>query len=490
MGDSNVNCSKLTFKECELAILRMQVKSAQNKIAKRELSSEQFQKIIKITEDFIKNNDVICYGGTAINNILPKNAQFYDRTTDMADYDFFTTDGLKHATELANIFLKNGYMDIEAKSAQHKETYKVFVNFISVADISTIPKSIYDSLKKNAIVIDNVYYVPPNFLRMSIYVELSRPAGDTDRWEKLTNRLELLNKHFPIEAFNCKNNNSNSLGLNKIEKNDDITDIIRNTLIDQNVVFFGGFAISQYSKFMTKSQISENNINDFYVIARNPSSTANSILYSLKKHNITGEKIFQNAIGDIIPDHYIIKVKKKIFATIYKPIACHSYNSINIDGKKVFIATIETILSFYLAFLYINNPYEVSEKMLCMSKILLDLQDKHKLDQKGIFKRYTITCYGHQQSQREMREEKAKMYEMLKNKIGTLEYNKWFYNYKPNKQKQILNSKKHLNNQTKTVIKMDLIKEKVIKPKKTKSNRKKKNAFVNPYDTRKKRKFW
>jgi hypothetical protein len=125
-----------------------------------------------------------------------------------------------------------------------------------------------------------------------------------------------------------------------------------------------------------------------------------------------------------------------------------------------------------------------------MSKILLDLQDKHKLDQKGIFKRYTITCYGHQQSQREMREEKAKMYEMLKNKIGTLEYNKWFYNYKPNKQKQILNSKKHLNNQTKTVIKMDLIKEKVIKPKKTKSNRKKKNAFVNPYDTRKKRKFW
>jgi hypothetical protein len=473
------------------------------------LSSEQIQNIIQITEDFIKSNDVICYGGTAINNILPKNAQFYDRTTDMADYDFFTTDGLKHATELANIFFKNGYQDIEAKSAQHKETYKVFVNFIPVADISTIPKSIYDSLKKNAITIDNVYYVPPNFLRMSIYVELSRPAGDTDRWEKLTNRLELLNKHFPIEALNCKNKNihsSNSYFSQNTEKSNSVNDIIRNTLINQHVVFFGAIAISQYSNFMTKTQKSENNISDFYVLAHNPLSTANSVLDELKKNNFPAEKIYQNAIGDIIPEHYIIKVKKMLVASIYKPIACHSYNSINIDGKKVFIATIETMLSFYLAFLYINNPYEISEKMLCLSKTLLDLQEKHKLDQKGIFKRYTITCYGHQTSQREMREEKANMYEKLKNKIGTLEYNKWFYNYKPNKQNQILNSKKLLkpkynleNDENKPHVKNKLYDENephdekinpIQKPKKTKKTKKTKKKFVNPYDTRKKRKFW
>jgi hypothetical protein len=165
---------------------------------------------------------------------------------------------------------------------------------------------------------------------------------------------------------------------------------------------------------MTKTQKTENYISDFYVLAHNPLSTANSVLDALKQHNFPAEKIYQNAIGDIIPEHYIIKVKKMLVASIYKPIACHSYNSINIDGKKVFIATIETMLSFYLAFLYINNPYEISEKMLCLSKTLLDLQEKHKLDQKGIFKRYTITCYGHQTSQREMREEKANMYEKLK----------------------------------------------------------------------------
>jgi hypothetical protein len=307
--------------------------------------------------------------------------------------------------------------------------------------------------------------------------------------------LLILNKHFPIEALNCKNNSSNNSDFTQEkEKNNSITEIIRNTLIDQNVVFFGGLAISQYSKFMTKKQ-SENNINDFYVIARNPLSSADALLDALKKNNITSEKIYQNAIGDIIPEHYIIKVKKRLVASIYKPIACHSYNSININGKKVFIATIETMLSFYLAFLYINNPYEISEKMLCMSKMLLDLQEKHKLDQKGIFKRYTITCYGHQTSQREMREEKANMYEKLKNKIGTIEYNKWFYNYKPSKQNQLSNYKKtipnhsiHSNGPKKTVIKKELNKE--LNPKKTRKTRKKKNVFINPYDTRKKRKFW
>jgi hypothetical protein len=307
--------------------------------------------------------------------------------------------------------------------------------------------------------------------------------------------------------------------LNKLlNTNEDINDVIYNTLVDENVVFFGGVAISQYlsskkgnklnkedknldkkdknlnkgNKKLDKGNNYNANVTDVYVLARNPLKTANAVVTALKNININAEKIYQDAIGDIIPERYDIKIKKVVVASIYKPIACHSYNAINIDGKKVFIATIETMLSFYLAFLYINNPYEVSEKMLCMSKDLLELQEKHKLDQKGIFKRYTITCYGHQPSQQEMREEKAKMYEKLKNKIGTLEYNKWFYNYKPSK---VISNKQtdFKNNKDKVVQNNEKEDPSTKKPKKTrkaKRIRKKKHTFVNPYDTRKKRKFW
>ena len=37
------------------------------------------RKKINIVEDFLKRKRLICYGGTAINNILPKKDQFYKR---------------------------------------------------------------------------------------------------------------------------------------------------------------------------------------------------------------------------------------------------------------------------------------------------------------------------------------------------------------------------------------------------------------------------
>jgi hypothetical protein len=46
--------------------------------------------MIKIVEDFIIRKKLICYGGTAINNILPERDQFYNKEGD-PDYDFFSS---------------------------------------------------------------------------------------------------------------------------------------------------------------------------------------------------------------------------------------------------------------------------------------------------------------------------------------------------------------------------------------------------------------
>ncbi len=36
--------------------------------------------------------------------------------------------------------------------------------------------------------VNGIRYAPPNFLRMNMYLELSRPAGDVSRWEKVFKR--------------------------------------------------------------------------------------------------------------------------------------------------------------------------------------------------------------------------------------------------------------------------------------------------------------
>jgi len=277
-------------------------------------------------------------------------------------------------------------------------------------------------------------YTPPNYLRMSMYLELSRPVGDTSRWEKVLKRLSLLNKNYPITDLNCNDVDFQRDMENKKDE-DEIFDTVRNTLVNQGVVFFGGYAISLYSQYMPANLRKWlKNIADFDVLSNEPETTAEIVKERLKDIGINNVKIVKNPpIGEVVPESYEIKIGKDSIAFIYKPIACHSYNVLVIHKQKVKIATIDTMLSFYFAFLYANKDYynNYLDRILCMSKFLFDVQQKNRLQQKGLLKRFSITCYGHQESIEEMRAEKAKKYKELKAKGDKKEFEEWFLNYKP-----------------------------------------------------------
>jgi len=474
-------CKGLTFQDCELAILRMAVDNAEEKIGKRIVNSEEIKKMIGIVEDFIKVKNLICYGGTAINNILPLEDQFYDKDVEIPDYDFFTPDALSDAKELADLYYKNGYTDVEAKSGQHHGTYKVFVNFIPVADLTQLPKEIYASLKKESVRVSGILYAPPNFLRMSMYLELSRPAGDISRWEKVLKRLALLNKNYPLTSVDCNSMDFQREMEDKTNE-DEIYENVKNTLVNQGVVFFGGYAISLYSQYMPKPlQKKLEKIADFDVISHEPKTTAEIVVERLKDVGINKSKIiYHKPIGEIIPEHYEVRIENDTVAFIYKPIACHSYNILKIHGQKVKIATIDTMLSFYLSFLYTNREYynEFSERILCMSKFLFDVQQKNRLEQKGLLKRFSIICYGHQESVEEMRAEKAKKFKELQTKRGTRDYEEWFLNYKPEtvkrKAKEPVNNDENKENNT---VKSKTRKHQAKPKNKSKSKKSKKNKL-------------
>lgn len=429
-----LDCKGLTFADCELAILRMAVDKAEEKMGRRIVNSEDIKNIIKIVEDFLRRKNLICYGGTAINNILPSEDQFYNKEVEVPDYDFFSTNALEDSKELADFYYKQGFTDVEAKAGQHHGTYKVYVNYIPVADITFLHKEIYDSVKKDAIRVDGILYTPPNYLRMSMYLELSRPAGDISRWEKVMKRLSLLNKHYPITDVTCNTIEFQRDMDNKIDA-DRIYNNVRNTLVNQGVVFFGGYAISLYSQYMPKNLKHKfEKIADFDVLSNDPEATAEIVKERLKDIGVNKVKIIKRkAVGEIIPDHYEIKIGKDSIVFIYKPIACHSYNVLNIAKQKVRIATIDTMLSFYLAFLYTDRPYynDFLDRILCMAKFLFDVQQKNRLEQKGLLRRFSITCYGHQESVEEMRADKAKKYREIKNSGDKKELEEWFLNYKP-----------------------------------------------------------
>ena len=136
------------FQKKELKILRKAVDEAELEIHKKLLNSKIIKNIIAIVEKFIKEKKLICYGGTAINNILPKEDQFYNYEIEMPDYDFFSPSALNDAKELADIYYKNGYEDVEAKAGIHEGTFKIFVNYIPVADITQLNSTIFTEIKR------------------------------------------------------------------------------------------------------------------------------------------------------------------------------------------------------------------------------------------------------------------------------------------------------------------------------------------------------
>ena len=82
-------------------------------------------------------------------------------------------------------------------------------------------------------------YCPPDFLRMLMFLELSRPLGDVTRWEKVLKRLTLLNNNYPLKAKNCSFDNFQRVFEGK-ENYSLIYDVTKDTIIDHEYIFFGG----------------------------------------------------------------------------------------------------------------------------------------------------------------------------------------------------------------------------------------------------------
>ena len=438
---------KESYDEKELKILRNAIDNATYIIGKKLVQSDTIKNIIEILETFLRTHKILCYGGTAVNNILPEQYRFYNKNIEIPDYDFFSPYAMEYARDLANIYYKAGYEEVEAKSGVHSGTYKVFVNFVPIADITLLDNKLFQNVSKKAIKINGINYCPPNFLRMAMYLELSRPMGDVSRWEKVLKRISLLNKNYPLHGMLCDKQDFQRKYEGKQEDQARIYEITRSSFINQGLVFFGGYASTLYSKYMPyKERKQVSNIPDFDVLSENPEESATILKEQLIYEGYKNVKILKKQpIGEYIDIHYEIIVNNDVIAFIYKPTACHSYNLININGYKVKVASIDTILSFYLIFIYADRPYYDENRLLCIAEYLFKVQLKNRLQQKGLLRRFSVLCYGKQKTLEDMREEKAKLYAKIKtNEISRNSklYNMNFFRYIPKEENDLKNKSK------------------------------------------------
>ena len=465
----------MTEDECELAILQNAVSESEALEGIRQVNEPQIKKMLHILEKFLRKGKNICYGGIALNAVLPNKMKFYDFDSELPDYDFFSRDALKDAMDLCDLYHRAGFKNIEGRSGMNHGTFKVFVNYVAIADITQMDPVFFDNLLKESIKIKNIYYSSIHFLRMALYIELSRPKGDISRWEKVFKRLMLLNHYYPLKSEipcelvniqrsmtrvsvieNSLKNLTRESGSSGSEKNmqenlektlkerkkeqTKIYRIVLDILIQKEVVFFGGYAASLYADRMPEEKRQwVQQIPDFDVLYdKNIEECAQAVAKGLRKAGYEGVKIIENpALGKYIPRNFqIVLFEKDTVCFIHETTACHSYNTISKGGKKIKVATIDTILSLYLAFIYSGKDYIYRERILCISQYLFEVEQENRLEQTGILKRFTMDCIGKQKTLIDILEEKSAKFESLKNRKTSLEYNSWFFKYNPAKDKR------------------------------------------------------
>ena len=417
------------------------------KFQKKNKKKTYVQKeLLKLVESFIINKKLVCYGGTAINNILPKNNQFYNPSIDIPDYDFFSNDAIQHAKELAKILVDAKYDNVEAKPAFVHGTYKVFVNFIPIADITQLSDNVFKNIQGLAIKKKKILYAPASYLRMSLYQELSRPLGDVSRWEKIYKRLKLLNQHYPfkVKELNFNDKTSNIEDVELVKKLQDKSNDLKKISKKHDAVFFGEYALFFYSIYFPQSyrNIMENKkILKLMVFSEN----VKPILEDIKKKE---EYTIVESTHDtkLLCKYYCVKMENKSLLYIFETNSCQSYNKIVYKHKKYNIASIDTILSLYFS-LYLINDDEFNKELLLsycylLNRIILKLDnimtnsiqnETTNDDMSPILRRFHLPCSGIQPSYETILQERNRMYNKLKKNKTSKLYEKWFFKYYPNK---------------------------------------------------------
>lgn len=381
---------------------------AQEIIDKQAASNPDIKKMMDIVHKFVQKEKVLCYGGTAINNILSKENQFYDPKYDIPDYDFFSMTPQEDCKKLARI-LKKEFNDVEAKPGVHLGTFKVFCNYTGVADISSMDSEIFKKLWKESIIKDQIHYVPANFLRMNVYLELSRPMGFVERWKKVYSRLQLLNKEYPIVCPTTHENPNQSDFKHKIE----------DLLIREKIVLLGFNA----SSLQEHKQIWELPL-DLLVEEKDVPRITKELLTIFGKGHAKARSYEE--YGELLPAHTDI-IDGKLVARLYETMACHSYHELR-SGLR--IGSIPTLLNFFFAMLYADKEFAehtTRQRIICTAQRLVDMANDSS---KRRFELLTpITCIGKQKDLLDMKKERAELYQKASKNPAL--FKKYFFSYKP-----------------------------------------------------------
>lgn len=444
----SVNLTETTI-ESFVKVAAMTSDAILKDMTKKNINDPVIIKTLTIVERYIRKRKLVVYGGTAINSILPSELQFYDPEYDLPDWDFYSDDPVIDGMNIADQVYKDTEGAVSLTTAVHEGTYKVYADGLAIADITNIDRKILEEFRKNAIEIDGIYYSGPNFLRMAAYLELSRPNGQPDRWEKVMRRVTLLNKAYPIN-ISLK---TAVKSLEEEEPNEYIKEKTIESLIelqqryDELFAFIGGFGVKVLRKTLFKRsregitipEIGENEI--LTIVSSDPESFIPKFIkimvnqFSAELEDIDISQFTTETIDTYV--EYLGNYTKIFFkpqdgrrknillaVVLETTRSCQSILKIKIKNQpSITIGSIESMLYLLLALLFVPEEYDKDfpfkkEEIMVYTDFLIRLHYRVLITQKKPLIPLPKECIGQQLTIQKMRTEKNEDIRRIIRKTG------------------------------------------------------------------------
>jgi hypothetical protein len=377
----------------QLEQLEKVVKEAQKRVDYTMAHDPEILKAINIVERFLRKKKRPCYGGQAINALLPKERQFYDKKFNIPDYDFFSPKPAEDIEELIQDLEDAGFEEIYKKMGVHDGTAKLYVNFVPIADISETGPGMYELMVKRARTVDGILYCDEDYLRMLMYLELSRPRGEVKRWSKVYERLTLLNDAYPPGRCN------DVIKMVPIQREDRKV-CLEYCIRHKNVVVGPEFLILMKDGQDTVSFKHLLNLDGPVIFFSSTVEQDMEDLKSILSDNDLVEIEYNKFPVDSIFNFATIKRNSKPIALIFEEDACHSYTTLHIrEGReKMRLAMPDLYLHLYYSLMmygrrekeYFDNSFE------CLIQKIHAIVSKARNFPTRFLPAFGIQCSGHQ----------------------------------------------------------------------------------------------
>jgi hypothetical protein len=362
-----------------------------------------FEVVIRI----LRKYDVLLYGGSAINAIIPEKYKFYSKT-ELPDIDVFCiadTYTTLH-TELINTFIHGGNMITTIKEALHINTYKLMSEGLHLLDITVVEKDTFATLKTGRIrTAFKLYTANIEYLKYSLHTFISQPL-DSHRWGKIYERILKIYDVYPVRILN------NQIDVHKyyIHSSQIPKAVIANIKMqiqNYNIVGFGWDIIETYlmdipNKTTAISHPEYLKNPNYYPIQyvtvskNSASSVAESIVNTINDPNLS--VVYVPDAHSILPIYVAIAYKNVNFIYIFETNNCASY----VKYKNSFQLSIHSIIRYlYLLYFGTKDRHLLSTVYHLVSLLLANLSSS-----KVRYKQFIVDCYGEQKGLFTLRKEK------------------------------------------------------------------------------------